>query len=175
MTLATGLTLVVNVIAKARQDNVHDQGLSAVLFRGGRPLFLQGWQFVNDDKGDGAQKGNNIHDGIDVGGVHVFALVGLERLCDGRSKFTLESSRGVGHGSVQKGFDVNVDPLSFLDAGQTDTADNGNQHEVGQKWLDIGRGYQDTHDGGKDGFTGLDNLLKGDSSDGSSQYGSAVG
>jgi hypothetical protein len=46
----------------------------------------------SDDKQRNANEGYNVHDGVDVGGVHVLGSIGLQSLGDGASELSLRAA-----------------------------------------------------------------------------------
>mmetsp|Transcript_959 Transcript_959/g.2764 ORF Transcript_959/g.2764 Transcript_959/m.2764 type:complete len:211 (-) Transcript_959:431-1063(-) len=122
--------LVVDVEEESGEEDVHHYGVGGVLGGGLVPGLLEGWEFLNDDEWDGAAEGDDVHDCVHVGGVHVLAWVGFELLGDAGSDLSLERGRCVGHGGEEERLDVDVDTLALLDAGKSNTSDDWDEHGV---------------------------------------------
>jgi hypothetical protein len=165
---------VVKVKANTRNENIHNDGLGTMFGDSGIPRLLQSRKLVDDDEWDGAAKGDDVHDGVHVGSVHVLGFVSLEGLGDGRSKLSLQGSGSIGQGCVCKGFHVNIYTLSFLDAREADTSNDRDEHGVGKHGLEVHWWDKDSDDGGKGRFTGLDDLRETDGTDSGGQDGTAV-
>ena len=166
--------LVVEVEAESRKNNVLQDSHGSVFSGSILPGLLQGRKLVDDDEWHGEAEGDDVHDTVDIGRTHVLATVSLQGFGDGRSELSLQGSSGIGHGGIEESFDVDANSLSFLDASETDTTNNRDEHGVGQHGLDIHRRNEDTDNSSEDRLAGLDNLLKGDFTDSGRQDGTAV-
>jgi hypothetical protein len=57
---------------------------------------------------------------------------------------------------------VDLNTLALLDAGEADTADDNEEHHVGEGGLDLNGGDDEGDDGSEDGLASLDDLGKRD-------------
>lgn len=146
-----------------------------MLLTGMVPLLLESRSLGNDNHGDSEEERDEVHDGIDIGRVHILGLVSLEGLGDRSSKLALEGSGKIGERGISEGSDVDVDALALLDAGKADTANDGNEHGISEHGLDIYGRYKETDDGSKDRLAGLDDLRKANGSHSHGKDRSGVG
>ena len=167
--------LVVDVEEESGKGDVGNESLRSVLLTGMVPLLLESRSLGNDNHGDSEEERDEVHDGIDIGRVHVLGLISLEGLGDRSSKLALEGSGKIGERGISEGSDVDVDALALLDAGKADTANDGNEHGISEHGLDIYRRHKETDDGSKDRLAGLDDLRKADGSHSHGKDRSGVG
>ncbi len=144
-------------------------------FDGLGPLNIKGRKFLDDNEWNGAAERDDVHDSVNVGRVHVLFLVSLKSLGNTRSELSLDRSGDIGHGSVGESGNVDIDSLSFLDTSKTNSTNNRDKHGISQSRLDVDRRDQQTNDGSEGRFAGLDNLGKGNGTDGGGEDGSSVG
>mmetsp|Transcript_22739 Transcript_22739/g.51258 ORF Transcript_22739/g.51258 Transcript_22739/m.51258 type:complete len:213 (+) Transcript_22739:880-1518(+) len=138
------------------------------------PGVLDSGELRGSNGNEGPEGGEDVHDGIGVGSVHVLGLVGLELVGLVLSELTLQSSSKVGERGPAEGKDVDLDTLAFLHAGKPDTADNHKKHHVGQGRLGLNGRNDNANQGGKDRLAGLDNLSKANGSSTHGKNGSAM-
>ena len=69
---------IVNVKHETRKDKVGKKRVQSVHFDGVVPLLRKSRKLLDDDERNRAGKGNNVHDSVDIGFIHVLAGVALE-------------------------------------------------------------------------------------------------
>mmetsp|Transcript_33074 Transcript_33074/g.66700 ORF Transcript_33074/g.66700 Transcript_33074/m.66700 type:complete len:254 (+) Transcript_33074:317-1078(+) len=127
------------------------------------PLLAKSRSLGNNNHGYSEKERDDVHDGVNIGAVHIFRLVPLQGLGDRTSELSLECSGKISKRGISEGSNIDIDTLALFDAGKADATNNGDKHDIGQHGLDVHGRNDKANDGGKYGLAGLNNLSKTDS------------